>query len=324
MGGVLMFSREYLAALSKKTGFRADSLQKQMALLDILRGINEHPKLGKQYALKGGTAINLFWFQLPRLSVDIDLNYVGSPHRDTMLQDRPLLEHYLIDLIHAKGISVENAPADEHAGAKWRLRAPSVFGGNFTQEIDLNYLMRVPLWGLEMKKPFPLDEEYTFDCAIVSIEELFGGKIKALMDRSAARDLYDVSKLSQGVVPYDVQKLRISMILFGLTCDEDWRKKDFRTIDAIDRRMLDDQMNLLRQTNELIDLEDLKNSSKRFIRDLMDYDEPQRRFIDRFLDEGIYEPELIIRDAEQASRLMMHPAVRWKLQNHRRHLHLDG
>jgi hypothetical protein len=55
-----MFSKEYLNQLSAKTGFRPDSLQKQMSLLDLLREVNRHPLLRKQFALKGGTAINLY------------------------------------------------------------------------------------------------------------------------------------------------------------------------------------------------------------------------------------------------------------------------
>ncbi len=59
-----MFSKEYLVNLSARTGFEPKNLQKQMTLLELLRDIHEHPVLGKKFALKGGTAINLFWFQL--------------------------------------------------------------------------------------------------------------------------------------------------------------------------------------------------------------------------------------------------------------------
>ena len=97
-----MFSREYLTNLAGKTGFRPDSLQKQMTLLDLLREVNRHPLLGKQFALKGGTAINLFYFQLPRLSVDIDLNYIGSAEREVMLKDRPMVEQEMKKLIESK------------------------------------------------------------------------------------------------------------------------------------------------------------------------------------------------------------------------------
>ena len=51
-----------------------------------------HPVLKGRLVLKGGTALNLFLFDLPRLSVDIDLNYIGAVDRATMLQEKPKLE----------------------------------------------------------------------------------------------------------------------------------------------------------------------------------------------------------------------------------------
>lgn len=318
-----MFSKEYLNKLSEKTGFRSDSLQKQMMLLDLLREINRHPLLSKQFALKGGTAINLFWFQLPRLSVDIDLNYIGSPDREKMLKDRAKLEQEMKRLIQSRGISVENAPADEHAGAKWRLRAPSASGGNFTLEVDLNYIMRIPVWDLELKNPYPLDEDYTFECRVVSIEELFAGKIKALLDRSAARDLYDVFKLSQVRDSFDMSKLRKNLILFGITCDDDWRKKNFNTVDGIVQKMVDVQLLPLLRSTDSIEVKPMKKTVKDFLAELMNYNKDEQGFMNRFLSEGIYEPELLFTDVTQSARLKNHPAVLWKLQHHRKHFDLD-
>jgi hypothetical protein len=127
----MMFSAEYLNALAAQTGFQATSLQKEMSLIVILREIQRHPLLNKAYILRGGTAINLFWNDLPRLSVDIDLNYVGSPNKEMMQQERGVLEEQLSRLLKSFDISVERKP-DEHAGGKWRLRAISAFGGNFS------------------------------------------------------------------------------------------------------------------------------------------------------------------------------------------------
>jgi len=183
--------------------------------------------------------------------------------------------------------------------------------------------MRIPVWGVKVKKPYPMDEDYVFECNVVSIEELFAGKIKALLDRSTARDLYDVYTLSQATVVYDAEKLRKALILFGLTCDDDWRKKDFHSIDAIDQRMIDQQLNPLRRSNEPMDLDAMKNATKAFLSPFIHYDESEQRFMDRFLGEGMYEPDLIFKDARQADRLKKHPAVLWKLQNHRQYLGLD-
>jgi predicted nucleotidyltransferase component of viral defense system len=317
-----MFSKEYLQKIAQPTGFLVDSLQKQMTLLDLLREISRHPLLRKKFALKGGTAINLFWFPLPRLSVDIDLNYVGSPDRSIMLEERPHLEEQMKKLIESRGISVEHAPTDEHAGGKWRLRAPSALGGNFTLELDLNYLMRIPVSGIHEKQPHSLDEDYTFQFNSVGFEELFAGKIKALLERSAARDLFDVSMLSRTSLKYDVSSLRKITILFGVTSKKDWRQMDFRTIDAIDQKIIDDELTPLLRLNEKPGLEEMKSKAKKILGPIFDYTEKEKKFLERFLNEGKYEPELLF-EKERVERIKNHPAVLWKLQNLRKFKGLD-
>jgi len=312
-----MFSVQYLDALSQKTGFQREGLQKQMTLLTILKEINQHPLLKTKYILRGGTAINLLWFPLPRLSVDIDLNYIDSADIEVMKNDREKLEKEIAKLLVAKSITVQYLPS-EHAGGKWRLRTRSAFGGDFTLELDLNYLMRTPIWGLMKKRPFPLDEDLIFDCYTVSFEELFAGKIKALLDRSAARDLYDVAKLSELVIHYDVQKLKKNLILFGLTVKSDWRKKTFDTIDGIDQKMIHEQLTPLLRTSERINLPEMKKKVIYFLTPLMSYDVDEKKFLNRFYDDGEYEPELLFSDTVQSELLRKHPAVLWKLMNHRK------
>ena len=313
-----MFSKEYLQKLSRQTGFLAESLQKQMTLLDLLREVSRHPLLGNKFALKGGTAIHIFWFPLARLSVDIDLNYIGSVDRDTMLRDRPVLEKDMRKLIESRGISVQFAPMDEHAGAKWRLRAPSAFGGNFTLELDLNFMMRIPVGTVLSKKPYPLDEDYAFEFRTVSFEELFGGKIKALLERSAARDLYDVAMLSQTPAVYDLAGIRKANLLLGVTSKKDWRTVDSHTIDAIDQKMISDELTPVLRQDEAPNLDAMKSEAKKILDQILNRTEKEGEFLDRFLDKGVYEPSLLFNDRDQAEALRAHPAVLWKLQHLRK------
>ena len=67
--------RAVLEEASSKSGFIRDNLEKVYRLADVLEFINESDYLRDRLALKGGTAINLTVFDLPRLSVDIDLDY---------------------------------------------------------------------------------------------------------------------------------------------------------------------------------------------------------------------------------------------------------
>jgi predicted nucleotidyltransferase component of viral defense system len=318
-----VFSSQYLNTLAAKTGFQTASLQKQMSLVVILREIQRHPLLSRTFVLRGGTAINLFWYNLPRLSVDIDLNYVGSPDKEVMQQERGTLEKQLSRLLESLGISVERKP-DEHAGGKWRLRATSAFGGNFTLEIDLNYIMRIPVWGVHSRPAQSPDADYTTDFPTVSLEELFAGKIKALMDRSAARDLYDVYRLAADQSNINAPKLRKALILFGITCEQDWRQKNYSTIDAINKTMVERELTPLLRSGEEPNLKEMKLSVKTLLGELMKYSEDEQMFLDKFLDEGSYEPQLLFKDPEQVRTLAAHPAVLWKLQNHRTFLGVRG
>ena len=85
----MIISRETLILEANRTGFRAEILEKVIRLIDLLNAFKNNEFLQSRIALKGGTALNLFHFDLPRLSVDIDLNYVGSLEREFMLADKP-------------------------------------------------------------------------------------------------------------------------------------------------------------------------------------------------------------------------------------------
>ena len=70
----MRFSRELLVQKAQETGFRPEILEKVLQLLHLLESFLSHPYLKDRIVLKGGTALNLFYFDVPRLSVDIDLN----------------------------------------------------------------------------------------------------------------------------------------------------------------------------------------------------------------------------------------------------------
>lgn len=74
----MKISYETLTAQAEATGFRADVLEKVAHLLGLLEALGSHPFLKGKLALKVGTALNLFIFNVPRLSVDIDLTPVNG------------------------------------------------------------------------------------------------------------------------------------------------------------------------------------------------------------------------------------------------------
>lgn len=85
---MMPFDRISLGRQAKELGFVRDTFEKVCRLTDVLSFMESDTLLSDTLALKGGTAINLTIFNLPRLSVDIDLDYAKDIPREKMLQER--------------------------------------------------------------------------------------------------------------------------------------------------------------------------------------------------------------------------------------------
>jgi len=118
-------SAQTLQRVADETGHQPGTIEKVMRLLDMLEEIARDPVLSERLVLKGGTALNIFHLGLDRLSVDIDLNYVGALDRAAMEAERPTVDAALNRLLASQGYSIRRQP-DEHAGGKWLSRYASM------------------------------------------------------------------------------------------------------------------------------------------------------------------------------------------------------
>jgi len=148
------------------------------------------------FALKGGTAINLFWRDLPRLSIDIDLTYLPIEPRELSLENIGEALGRIADGLERTivGVQVQKAIADD-SGRAMRL---------FVQDdaarivIEPNPVIRGSVFPPEQRDLVPAAEE-TFEMAVsvttLAPADLYGGKICAALDRQHPRDLFDVKLL---------------------------------------------------------------------------------------------------------------------------------
>ena len=90
-----MITSRYVKKTAIASGFRPDMVEKILRLRDILARLDRHPVTSDAWLLKGGTALNLLHLEVPRLSVDIDLNYIGAQDVDEMREARPEFERAL-------------------------------------------------------------------------------------------------------------------------------------------------------------------------------------------------------------------------------------
>jgi predicted nucleotidyltransferase component of viral defense system len=149
----------------------------------------------KRFALKGGTAINLFHRNFPRLSVDIDLCYLPLESREETFKNiHGILEKIKIDLEKILKLTViSNHPLDGKKEAKLIARVD-----NLEVKIEPNYTLRSSLFPPEVM-PLTQNAQNEFDREVsvqcLNLADTFGGKICAALDRQHPRDLFDVKKL---------------------------------------------------------------------------------------------------------------------------------
>jgi len=321
MGRVLSLSESRLQSISDTTGHSADLIEKVLKIEELLQDIFRHPFLRERLVLKGGTGLNFCYFNKPRLSVDIDLNYIGAIDIENMKRERPKIDTALMKIFKDKEYTILREPGEEHAGGKYRLRFNNIYGDNRNLEFDINYLFRVPIGEHEKKAFKAFDDSKVFNLLIVSKEELFAGKVVAALDRATARDIYDVANISDYTNMYDKQLFRASVILFGVSKREDFRKVSYEKLTTISERDIENELYPLLPRDKRIQRIELLDKALPFVSDLLGFTLQEKNFLDRFLDNADYKPEILFAEYPKlVPKLQRHPAVLWKRLNVERYL----
>ena len=318
----MKISPETLVTQAEATGFRPDMLEKGALLLQLLNAVHSHPFLKDRLVLKGGTALNLFIFDVPRLSVDIDLNYVGAVDRETMLGEQPKVEQALQAVFAREGYTVRRVPT-AHAGGKWQLRYHSAGGQGGNLEVDVNFMFRIPLWPVQRLDSRPVGIWQAAGIPVVDIHELAAGKLSALLSRQKARDLFDCSNLfRQGGL--DLERLRLAFVVYGAMSRIDWRTIALEHV-AVDTADLEQKLipTLRSAGGEKIRKDQLGKGlvedCRNLLSSLVPFTAPELEFLDRILDRGEIAPELLTSDETLQDRIRRHPLLEWKAVNVRGH-----
>lgn len=157
------------------------------------------PSVAKQgcFALKGGTAINLFLRDMPRLSVDIDLAYLPVADRDTSLAAIDAsLEAIAADIEQHVPRTDVKASVLKGTGKRFKLLA---WQGETSVKIEVTPVLRGSVYPAQRRElSAGATEVFGFvRMPVLSVEDLYAGKICAALDRQHPRDLYDVYWLLQ-------------------------------------------------------------------------------------------------------------------------------
>jgi predicted nucleotidyltransferase component of viral defense system len=258
------------------------------------------PEVAKEtcFALHGGTAINLFVRNMPRVSVDIDLTYIPIEPRETFLQNSLEALNRIKTRIEQLGLRLK---VTHNVSASKLL----ITSNNAAIKIEVNMVGRGLLFDSQ-KVVLCEKAQYEFEafCAIevVSIGQLYGGKICAALDRQHPRDIFDVRWMldNEGIS----EEIKAGILYSLLSSD--------RPIHEVIRPNFQDQRNAIinqfaGMTDEPFGYSEYEQTRERLVSEIhASLTENDKQFLLSFEET---KPDWSIHDFQRF------PSVQWKLQN---------
>ncbi len=312
----MLTSKEALLRDAKTQSYKPEILEKVYRLLNIFQQILSVPYLKERLVLKGGTALNLFYFQqLPRLSVDIDLNYIGQLDREKMLLEKKSLVDAISQILSQNQFERHRSPM-HHAGGKMVWFYNSLLGQRGTLEIDINFMYRQPLYSIVHRSP-KIESHNHWQAPVLDIHELAAGKLAALFSRNASRDLFDAHYLmTQSML--DFKKLREAAVVYlaMTTLDLSSLAPESIEYDVVDLK--NKLLPVMQQKVLPRSLPNLKLWTTNMVMELQErlskilpLNENEIEFIQKIRREATIQPELITSDMVLANKITSHPAILW-------------
>jgi predicted nucleotidyltransferase component of viral defense system len=256
------------------------------------------------FALKGGTAINLFVRDMPRLSVDLDLVFTDyTVERKEALSTINQAIKSAAERLKKRGFQTHTATAADAGETKLFVRRQKL-----EVKVEVNFVMRgtvhsVRKASLSSKAKRVLQAD--LELPLVGLADLYGGKLVAALDRQHPRDLFDVMDLfdHEGITP----AIRRAFVVYLAAHNRPIHEVLFPTLRDVSA---DYERTFIGMTTEPVELSALLSARDRMISELhAGLDADERRFL---ISLARNEPEWSLLGIEHLNQL---PGVRWKLSN---------
>jgi predicted nucleotidyltransferase component of viral defense system len=256
------------------------------------------------FALKGGTAINLFVRDMPRLSVDLDLVFPnhGMPRDQALAAIGEALQQSA-ERLRTRGFQTRIQPAADASETKMLVRR-----GPIEVKIEVNFVMRGTVHPVRRAQLLPRARDTLMadlEIPVVSLEDVYGGKLVAAMDRQHPRDLFDVMQLlaHEGITP----GIRHAFVVYLASHNRPVHEVLFPAPRNIAQEY---ERTFHGMTAEPVALDALLDTRDRMTRELQRTLDPnERRFLLTLVEN---QPDWSLLKIPHAQEL---PGVRWKLHN---------
>ena len=314
-----IYDKRILSQQAKELHVNRDTFEKVCRLKEILKFFNESKLLNEHLALKGGTAINLLFFNLPRLSVDIDLDLSINLPREEMMEVREKISAIINKYMSAEGYVLSRKTKSRHSLDSNVYEYINSAGTKDNIKIETNYSLRshvLPIQKIKISGDVFSDE---FEVNTVSPIEIYASKTVALMTRAAVRDLYDMNYMIR-VGLFDENELetyrKCVIFYLAVATEKAPLEPDFTAMEAITKhRVLTDLEPVIRN-REIFDLESAKKNVREFLTENVYLNDKDIEFLRKF-NKGYYHPELLFEDDGILKSIKNHPMALWKTKNNR-------
>lgn len=303
--------------LIESIGFAPPVVDKVERLLEILAALQEDPLLGRAFTLHGGTALNLFYDRVPRLSVDIDLMFTGAVELQAMKAMRPEIDRRFRRVAQGLGYVVQGTN-DEHSGQTYRVKYP----GDYVK-VDVSYLARVPVLPPQLRSCRFAEPLVAFP--VLQLQELVAGKVKAIMERVAARDLFDLSRLAKEMPALFEDPLARALAIRAVGTADSF-PRILRPAEALNRLAepgadFTQPLFAVLRTDERLDYSAMLASVSRWLAPLDALSPAEAEFERALADRAEYRPQLLFSEwPDVLDRARVDPVMAWKLVNLRKRL----
>lgn len=296
--------------LAKEMGFIRDNLEKMARLLQMLDVLFASPWEDK-LVLKGGTAINLFYAGLPRLSVDIDLDYCGASKEETV-KDKAAIADFVSGALLPLGYRFSDEGKIYYALDSFVLNYVNTAGNQDNVKVEINYLDRSHILPIEVSQADVVGIRGESQVRFLAPEELYGSKIAALLSRGKPRDLFDVCHALENGIIAATPMLRKCALFYDCIGGKN-RAISRGPFDFINLTKRDFRRMLLPMLQKGVSFHHEEAISKvsSFLTQLFQFENGEAEFARRFASKD-YRPDLLFDDSEILKRIQNHPMALWR------------
>ena len=311
------YNKSIITEQARQFGFIAAPFEKMSRLTDILKFINKTDELRNLLALKGGTAINLTVFNLPRLSVDIDLDFTENLTREETRAKRDRINELLERHMAAEGYAKHGKSKHTHILDSYVYSFTNVAGNLDNIKIEVNYSLRAHVLPVIIIAAMTSEVFVSFPVRTLAPVEIFASKIVALCDRAAARDLYDLNNMIYYDLfdETDLELLRKAAVFYlAVAGDAEARGLNAERMSGITAYKIRTQLRPMIRSSERFDLQEAHDRVSAFMVKWMALSENETEFLNQFA-KGEYKPQFLFEDSKIVRRIESHPMALWRVRH---------